>query len=71
MRACGFSNSGEKDVRFKRKNWQPRWGLGATAPELTAYVMYGLGLALSHTYSAYLRIPISINLFLSPACGRS
>jgi len=43
---------------------------GATPPKLTAYVMYGLGLALSYIYNAYLCIPISIKLFLSSACGR-
>jgi len=46
-------------------------GFGATHPKLTAYVMYGLGLALSYIYNAYLCIPISIKLFLSSACGRS
>ena len=33
---------------------------GATALKLTVYVMYGLGLALSHIHNAYLCIPISI-----------
>jgi len=46
-------------------------GSGATAPTLTVHVMYGLGLALSYMYDAYLCIPISIKLFLSSACGRS
>ena len=46
-------------------------GSGATAPKLVAYMMYGLGLALSHIYNTYLCIPISIKLFLSSACGRS
>jgi len=46
-------------------------GSGATLPELTAYVMYGLGLALSYIYNAYLCVPISIKLFLSSAYGRS
>jgi len=45
-------------------------GLAATPLKLTAYVMYGLGLALSHIYNAYLCIPISIKLFLSTAYGR-
>jgi len=46
-------------------------GSGATSPKLTAYVMYGLGLALSYIYNAYLCNPISIKPFLSFACGRS
>jgi len=46
-------------------------GSGATPPKLTAYLMYGLGLALSYVYNAYLCFPISIKLFLSSACGRS
>jgi len=33
MRALLFSNSGEKDVRFERKNWQPRWRFGGNAPK--------------------------------------
>ena len=33
IRASGFVNSGEKDVRFERKNWKPRWGFGANALE--------------------------------------
>ena len=45
-------------------------GSGATLPILTAYVMYGLALALSYIYNAYLCIPISVKLFLSSACGR-
>jgi len=44
---------------------------GTTIPKLTAYVMYGLGLALSYIYNTYLGILISIKLFLSSACGRS
>jgi len=40
-------------------------GSGATLPKLTAYVMYGLGLALSYIYNAYLCIPILIKQFLS------
>ena len=44
---------------------------GATLPKLTAYVMYGLGLALSYGYNAYLCIPISIKLFLSSVGGCS
>ena len=36
-------------------------GSGAAAPKLTAYVMHGLGLALSYIYNAYLCIPMSIN----------
>jgi len=32
IRALGFSNSGEKDVHLERKNCQPCWGSGATAP---------------------------------------
>jgi len=46
-------------------------GSGATAPKLTAYMMDGLGLALSYIYNAYLCIPISIKLFLSSTCVRS
>jgi len=46
-------------------------GSGATAPKLTVHVMYGLVLALSYIYIAYLYIPISIKLFLSSACGCS
>jgi len=46
-------------------------GSGATPPKLTAYVMYGLGLALSYIYNAYLCNPLSIKLFLSSACARS
>jgi len=46
-------------------------GSGGTLPKLTAYVMYGLGLALSYIYNAYLCLPISIKLFLSSAWGRS
>ena len=46
-------------------------GSGATAPKLAAYMMYGLGLALSYIYNAYLCIPMSIKLFLSFAGGRS
>ena len=45
-------------------------GSGATAPTLTAYMMYRLGLALSYIYNAYLCVPISIKLFLSTAYGR-
>ena len=33
IRALVFSNSGEKDVRFERKNWQLRSGFSANAPE--------------------------------------
>ena len=44
---------------------------GAAALKLTAYMMYELGLALSYIYNVYLRIPISIKLFLSSDCGRS
>jgi len=33
MRDLGFSNSGEKNVRFERKNWQPCWGLVGNAPK--------------------------------------
>jgi len=29
------------------------WGSGATPPKLTAYMMYGLGLDLSHIYNSY------------------
>jgi len=47
IRALWFSNSGQKDVRFKRKNWQSRWGFGGNDPE-TDDTMYGLGLALSY-----------------------
>jgi len=46
-------------------------GSGVTLPKLTAHLMYGLGLALSYLYNAYLCIPISIKPFLSPVCGRS
>jgi len=46
-------------------------GSGVAAPKLMANVMYGIGLALSYIYNAYLYIPISIKLFLSPACARS
>jgi len=46
-------------------------GSGATALKLTACMMCGLWLALSYIYNAYLCIPISIKLFLSPSCGRS
>jgi len=49
----------------------PAGGSEATAPKLTAYVMYGLGLALSYIYNAYICIPILIKLFLSTAYGRS
>ena len=44
-------------------------GSEATLTKLTAYVMHGLGLALSFIYIAYLCIPISIKLF-SPSFGR-
>jgi len=44
---------------------------GATPSKQTAYVMYGLGLALSYIYNAYFYIPRSLKLFLSSACGRS
>jgi len=43
----------------------------ATPAKLMAYVMHVLGLAPSYKYNAYLRIPISIKLFLSSACGCS
>jgi len=46
-------------------------GLGVTRMKLTAYVMYGVGLALSYIYNAYLCIPILIKLFLSSAYRRS
>ena len=46
-------------------------GSGTTLPKLTAYVMYGLGLALSNIHNPYRCIPISIQLFRSSACGRS
>ena len=46
-------------------------GSGATTPKLTAYVMYGLGLALSYIYNLYLCIPISIKLFHSSPFGHS
>jgi len=46
-------------------------GSEATPSKLMAYVMYGLWLALSYIYSAYLYIPKSIKLFLSSACGCS
>jgi len=46
-------------------------GSGTTLSKLTAYVMYGLGLALSYIYNLFLCIPISIKLFRSSACGRS
>jgi len=49
----------------------PARGSGATAPKLTAYVMYELGLALSYICNAFLCIPISIKLFLPTAYGRS
>jgi len=39
-------------------------GSGATRPKLTAYKMYGLGLALSYIYNAFLCIPILIKLFI-------
>jgi len=45
-------------------------GSGAAPLKLTAYMMYGLGLALCYIYNAYLCIPISIKLLLSSACGR-
>jgi len=45
-------------------------GSGATPSKLMAYVVYGLGLALSCIYNAYLYIPKSIKLFLTSACGR-
>jgi len=44
---------------------------GATLQKLTVYMMYGLELAHSNIYNAYLCIPISIKLFLSSSCGRS
>jgi len=44
-------------------------GSGATLQKLTAYMMYGLGLALSYIYSTHLCIPKSIKLFLSSSCG--
>jgi len=46
-------------------------GSVATPAKLTAYMMYGLGLALFYIYNAYLCILISIKLFLSSNCGRS
>jgi len=46
-------------------------GSGGTPLKLTAYVMYGFGLALSYIYNAYLCIPVLIKPFLSCACGRS
>jgi len=49
----------------------PAGGSGATAPKLRAYVMHGLGLALSYVYNAYLCIPMSIKLLLPTAYGRS
>jgi len=51
-------NSGEKNVRFDHKIDNSARGSGATLQKLTAYVMYGLGLALSYIYNAYLCIPI-------------
>ena len=60
-------------------------GSGATHVKLTAYEIgvrlvgsemcirdrYGLGLAISDIYNAYVCIPISIKLLLSSACERS
>jgi len=33
IRDLGFSNSGEKNVIFERKNWQSRRGFGGNAPK--------------------------------------
>jgi len=45
-------------------------GSGVTLPKLAAYMMYGLGLAISYIYYAYLCMPISIKLLCS-TFGRS
>jgi len=70
IRGSGFLNSGEKDVRFERKIDNHARVSGATQLKLMAYLIYGLGLALSYIYIAYLCIIIPIKIFLSSACGR-
>jgi len=61
MSALGFSDSGEKDIRFERKNWQPRWGFGSSAHETDGVRDVWVRVSsFLYMYNTYLCILISI-----------